>query len=102
MHDPSANLNLSVVSLWELAIKLNIGKLELTYSLDALMQSLESQGFIWCPITPADLMGYLDLPLYHRDPFDRMIIAQAIARNCTLISSDSVFKAYPVPVIWEG
>ncbi|GAB4422306.1 MAG: hypothetical protein OHK0039_38230 [Bacteroidia bacterium] len=101
MNDPDSHLSVSVVSLWELAIKINIGKLQLAYALDALIQSLETQGFIWCPITQADLTEYMNLPLHHRDPFDRTIIAQAIARGCTLISSDQTFKAYPVPVIWK-
>ena len=88
MNAPGAKLGVSAVSLWELAIKVNIGKLSLSYSMDTIIRSLEAQGFIWCPITQADWEQYMTLPLHHRDPFDRMIISQALTRDCILISSD--------------
>ncbi|MCI5149859.1 MAG: type II toxin-antitoxin system VapC family toxin [Candidatus Electrothrix sp. MAN1_4] len=90
IEDFDNNLYLSMASLWEIAIKINIGKLELAQPFAALIpEQLEEHR-----------IKLLYLPLHHRDPFDRLIIAQAICEKLPIISCDQAFPAYPVKLIW--
>lgn len=93
-------LYLSIANLWELAIKLGIGKLKLQNSFHELETILEQLSIRVLPITFADTEFYLSLPLHHRDPFDRMLIAQAINHSLSIVSADAVFDAYPIQRIW--
>ncbi len=91
---------LSAVSAWEIAIKSNIKKLSLPSPVDRYVkQYMTSNGFLWLPIELTDIAGVETLPLHHRDPFDRLLIAQARARQLTIISSDASFSKYDVPLI---
>ena len=92
---------LSSASLWEMAIKLNVNKLQLSRSFDELEALLVRMSVRVLPISFADLQEYVKLPLHHRDPFDRMIIAQAIAHSYPLISADHAFSAYPIQQLWD-
>jgi PIN domain nuclease of toxin-antitoxin system len=92
---------ISIASLWEIAIKLSIKKLSLLSSYESIEDSLEPAGISLLPISFADTVQVMNLPLHHRDPFDRIIIAQAINRSIIVVSGDSVFKAYPIQVLWE-
>jgi PIN domain nuclease of toxin-antitoxin system len=86
---------LSIVSLWEIELKRNIGKLELTQPLETLLPKEIT-------ILPLQIehIGYLkNLPFHHRDPFDRMIIAQACVENFTVMTDDGFFKFYDVPIL---
>jgi PIN domain nuclease of toxin-antitoxin system len=91
---------LSIVSLWEIAIKLNLGKLSLKQDYEAIEIELEASDILLLPITFSDTIQIRDLPLHHRDPFDRMLIAQAITRSLTVISRDTAFDAYPIQRFW--
>jgi PIN domain nuclease of toxin-antitoxin system len=91
---------LSIVSLWEIAIKLNLGKLSLQQDYEAIETELEASDILLLPITFNDTIQIRDLPLHHRDPFDRMLIAQAITRSLTVISRDVNFDAYPIQRLW--
>jgi PIN domain nuclease of toxin-antitoxin system len=91
---------LSIVSLWEIAIKLNLGKLSLQQEYEAIETELEASDILLLPITFNDTIQIRDLPLHHRDPFDRMLIAQAITRSLTVISRDTAFDAYPIQRLW--
>jgi PIN domain nuclease of toxin-antitoxin system len=93
-------LYFSVVSLWEITIKLNLGKLKINHTVEELYAFLEQLNIEILPIEQADLAQYLILPLHHRDPFDRLLIAQAIDRNLTLVSIDDAFQSYSVPLLW--
>jgi PIN domain nuclease of toxin-antitoxin system len=93
-------LNFSVVSIWEIAIKLNIGKLKIEHSIEDIYQLLAQLKIEILPIDQLDLDRYLTLPLHHRDPFDRLIISQAIERELILISADGLFEPYPVQRLW--
>ena len=101
MIDLADTVYLSIVSLWEMAIKLNLGKLSLKRSYETIEQELESSDISLLPITFIDTVQIYRLPLHHRDPFDRMLIAQAINKSLILISRDTQFDAYPVQRIWE-
>jgi len=91
----------SIASLWEIAIKANIGKLALSAPFSTLEPNLVALGITSLPITFKDLEVYLSLPLHHRDPFDRILIAQAINHNLFLVSQDSQMDAYPIQRLWE-
>ncbi|PZU97980.1 MAG: PIN domain nuclease [Pseudanabaena sp.] len=91
---------LSIVSLWEIAIKLNLGKLSLQQDYEAIETELEASDILLLPITFNDTIQIRDLPLHHRDPFDRMLIAQAITRSLSVISRDTAFDAYPIQRLW--
>jgi len=92
---------ISVVSLWEIAIKINIGKLSLHKSYERIGIELENSDLVFLPISFANTQKICDLPLHHRDPFDRMLIAQAITQSLILISKDTQFDAYPVQRLWD-
>ena len=91
----------SIVSLWEIAIKANIGKLTLSDSFSTIEPNLKKVGITQLPMTFADLEIYLSLPLYHRDPFDRLLISQEISHSLTFISRDRQVKPYAVKQLWE-
>jgi PIN domain nuclease of toxin-antitoxin system len=99
----------SIVSLWEIAIKINIGKLTLKTNFQAIAaerrasfeQNLIEQDISILPIDIAAIQTYLNLPLHHRDPFDRILIAQSIDLALTIISCDIQFDAYPVTRLWD-
>jgi PIN domain nuclease of toxin-antitoxin system len=98
--DDASQLNFSVVSIWEIAIKLNIGKLKIEHSIEDIYQLLAQLKIEILPIERLDLDRYLTLPLHHRDPFDRLIISQSIDRELILISADGAFEPYPVQRLW--
>ncbi|MDJ0661469.1 MAG: type II toxin-antitoxin system VapC family toxin [Crocosphaera sp.] len=101
MINVADNVYLSIVSLWEIAIKLNLGKLSLKRSYETIEQELKSSDILLLPISFIDTLQIYRLPLHHRDPFDRMLIAQAISKSLILISRDTQFDAYPIQRIWE-
>jgi PIN domain nuclease of toxin-antitoxin system len=92
---------LSIASLWEIAIKSSLGKLELDQPFAELIQrQLVANEITVLPIKFVHLVGLTGLPFHHRDPFDRLIIAQAIAERVPVVSSDGAFRDYPVQVVW--
>ena len=100
IQNPKNTMYLSIVSFWEIAIKLNIGKLAIDMSFDELKQEADKNYFIILPIQYEDTRIITTLELLHKDPFDRILIAQAIHNNLTLITRDTNFYAYPVKIIW--
>ena len=101
IEDEDNSLYLSIASLWEITIKLSLGKLYLQLSVDEMVESFLIPGGIEIlQIETGHLSILRDLPLHHRDPFDRLIIAQAQAEKMTLISADGVFKLYSVDLNW--
>lgn len=91
----------SIASLWEISIKLNIGKLSLTIPFESIDADIAASNIVILPITFADTVRYRSLPLYHRDPFDRMLVAQAIDRDYVLVSRDGALDAYGVRLLWK-
>jgi PIN domain nuclease of toxin-antitoxin system len=99
--DVKNNLLLSAASLWEIAIKVGIGKLELLQPFDEFIpEQLNQNSIDVLPIKASHLSKLIVLPFHHRDPFDRIIIAQAIAEGIPLIASDAAFHQYGVELIW--
>ncbi len=94
-------LLLSIASLWEIAIKLRLSKLTVAMPVEVLMtQQLTQNDIALLPITVAPLMIVSTLPLHHRDPFDRLLIAQAMVEQMPIVSADPAFDAYPVQRLW--
>ena len=91
----------SIVSLWEIAIKANIGKLDLSFPFSTISSNLINLEIAELPITFKDLEIYLSLPLHHRDPFDRILIAQAMNHALIFISQDAQMDAYSIQRFWE-
>jgi len=100
LEDSSNTLWLSIASLWEISIKLGLGKLSLQNSFSELEEVLQQLKIEVLPITFSDTERYLNLPLYHRDPFDRVLVAQAMNNSLVLISRDRAFDAYNIPRVW--
>ena len=98
--DRSNFLIASAFSLWELAIKVSIGKLTLSSSLPETIERIRSHRISWLPINHAHLLQLAELPLHHRDPFDRLLAAQAIVEGATLLSADPAFDNYGVTRCW--
>lgn len=92
---------LSIASLWEMAIKLNIGKLPLQGAFEDIEPQLIAAGIKILPVTFADTVQFRYLPLHHRDPFDRILVAQAMNHSLILISRDVAFDSYDIQRVWS-
>src|SRR4051812_29236076 len=93
---------ISMASVWEMAIKVGLGKLQPHVPFAVLVSQQLQQNRIALPdITVGHTLQVAQLPYHHRDPFDRMLIAQAMAEGLPIISADGLFDAYPVPRIWQ-
>ena len=99
--DPDSEIFLSIASLWEIAIKVNIGKLALDKPFNQLFpDEIDSHGIEILDITIDSLVQLTALPPHHRDPFDRLIIAQALVENLPIISVDRNFDTYGIVREW--
>jgi PIN domain nuclease of toxin-antitoxin system len=95
--DPDSDVVVSAATIWEAAIKRALGKLH--FETPLLLDTLSRGGIRVLPITAEHALAAGDLPRHHDDPFDRMLIAQAIAEDLTVITHDMRFGSYPVAVI---
>lgn len=104
MADESNQLWFSVASIWEIGIKVAMGKLPLPEPIDSYISTRMMQiGSQYLEITASHALGAAALPLHHRDPFDRMLIAQAQIEQMTLVSADSMFNQYrDLSLLWAG
>lgn len=99
--DPANQLVLSVTSLWEIQIKGQLGKLDIRLPLaEIVAHQQETNGLVILPIVQAHVLALEALPLHHRDPFDRLLVAQALVEGAALVSADPVLKAYSVDIRW--
>ena len=94
VEDPGNDVLVSVVSLWEIAVKTRVGKLEA--DIRQITDAVQQDGFALLDISVAHLLTLAGLPLHHRDPFDHLLIAQAITEDATFISEDRNTAQYPV------
>ena len=92
---------ISSASLWEIAIKTSLEKLKLSSSFDDLLNTVNDYDYNILQIKHEYLRIYYNLPLLHRDPFDRLLISTAISENLTLITKDENIQKYDVPWIWN-
>jgi PIN domain nuclease of toxin-antitoxin system len=97
IEDDGIERRLSAASVWEVAVKRRLGKLEAAADFHEL---LYRQGLRGLPVTDVHAARIADLPLHHRDPFDRMLVAQALAEGMSILSADARLRAYDAPVLW--
>ena len=101
LQDPSHDRLLSAASLWEIAIKFSLGRLPLSLPYRQWMEkAIVDLGLVVLPITLDHTDRQATLPWHHRDPFDRMLVAQAVEEQIPLISADRALRAYPVEILW--
>lgn len=101
ISDLNNELFLSVASLWEIAVKASLNKLELLRPFEQLIpDQLEKNAIDILPIEISHLSELMKLSFHHRDPFDRLIIAQGISEKLPIISNDAAFQNYSVDLIW--
>ncbi|GIV60348.1 MAG: twitching motility protein PilT [Rhodothermaceae bacterium] len=101
IEEPGNEIYISVVNAWEIQIKSHLGKLKLSKSvMEIIEQEQKVNGFQVLPVTLEHVYTLDRLPLHHRDPFDRLLIAQAEHENLTLITSDDKMEAYEVNTLW--
>jgi PIN domain nuclease of toxin-antitoxin system len=99
--DPDCEVFVSIVTVWEIAIKAGLGQLETPRDLGGfLRRELAGNGFETLPITFEHAVAARDLPRHHRDPFDRLLICQSRVETLTLISDDAAMAAYGANVVW--
>ena len=101
LSDPAQALFLSAASSWEIAIKAALGQLNLPEPPEKYIPSrMAAFNILGLPIEHTHALRVFGLPSHHRDPFDRILIAQAQAEGLTILTTDRVFAAYDVPIIW--
>jgi PIN domain nuclease of toxin-antitoxin system len=100
LRERTTELYLSLASVWEIQIKVQLGKLPLRMPLAQLIaEQVETNGFTLLPVIVEHVYRLDQLPLYHRDPFDRILVAQAMVEHMTMLSSDSLLAQYAITVI---
>lgn len=100
MEAADARLHLSAASIWEMAIKASLRHLTLPDTVDAYVREKVDEGYRLLPVSWAHAAAVERLPFHHRDPFDRLLVAHAMAERWPLVTRDRVFRKYGVEVIW--
>lgn len=101
LMDPANDLYLSAASVWELAIKAGNKKITLADPVAGYVAKwTAAYHLLSLPVEAAHAAAVADLPFHHKDPFDRLLIAQTSAENMTLVTADAVLGAYGVPILW--
>jgi PIN domain nuclease of toxin-antitoxin system len=103
IKDPRSELYFSAVTSWEISIKFRIAKLQLPEPpLTLVPKAIADQGLRPLAISHAHTLAVSTLPLFHGDPFDRLLIAQAQLENMVILTADAAFRQYDVKVMWSG
>ena len=101
LADSSNTIILSVISTWEMQIKIQIGKLDVGKPLTEIITEQQTEnGIQILPIDLAHTLKISELPLHHNDPFNRLLIAQSLVENIPILSKDAVFQKYDAEVLW--
>jgi PIN domain nuclease of toxin-antitoxin system len=99
--DPLNEIEISPATYWEVAIKVGIGKYSLAEPVELFFErELAMNQFRILPIEPRHVAPLTTLPMHHRDPFDRLMIAQAMVEQIPIVSADAIFDAYPIQRLW--
>jgi PIN domain nuclease of toxin-antitoxin system len=98
LEDTGNELLFSAASLWEVAIKSSLGREDFRVEPRLLRRGLLDSGYLELPITSQHAVGVSSLPLHHKDPFDRLLVAQALEEGVSLLSADERLAAYGAPV----
>ena len=100
VEDSENTSYISIASLWEMSIKISLGKLVIDKGFKEVIKDLSESGIEILPISFDHVLKSSTLPFYHRDPFDRIIIAQSICEGMKLLSADEIFDKYIVDRTW--
>lgn len=101
IQDASNDILISPASFWEMAIKISLGKWQLNRPYGEFVDiTLSRYGFQMLPILPTHTAALIELPFHHRDPFDRLLAAQALIEDIPLVSADAIFDQYGVNRLW--
>jgi PIN domain nuclease of toxin-antitoxin system len=100
LQDPSNTLLVSAASIWEMVIKIQLGKLTLRLPLRNIVSEQQSNRISILPVRLSHALAVDQLPSIHRDPFDRMVIAQANIEGAEMVTADHVFSQDPVRLLW--
>lgn len=100
IEKPTNVIYLSIASMWEMAIKMQLKKLDIDKTIEEIIDLVAFNGFELLPILPEHIVRLTTLDFYHRDPFDRIIIAQGLVENQEIVSRDKVFDYYGIKRIW--
>ncbi len=98
LEDPRHELLFSAASIWEVSIKASLGRSDFDADPRVLRRGLLDNGYAELPVTGAHAAAVLDLPPHHRDPFDRLLVAQAQVEGITLLTADATVARYPGPI----
>ena len=97
---PENKKYVSIASLWEVAIKMSIGKLHFDGGIERFIEAIEENSFLLLEVDPEHIKAVSNLPLIHRDPFDRMLVAQAMIENISIMTIDTNILKYDITSIW--
>jgi PIN domain nuclease of toxin-antitoxin system len=100
LKNPGNTVLVSVVSIWEMIIKQQIGKLSLKVPLRTILSQQQANGIQVLPMNLDHVLSLENLPVIHKDPFDRLLITQANVEGAALLSADAIFSQYAVNVVW--
>lgn len=101
IDDPANTKFVSPATYWELAIKIGLGKFVLAESYaDFIQHAIFDNGFLILPIEPRHTAILVSLPLHHKDPFDRLMVAQAMVEAISLVTADPALDQYPITRLW--
>jgi PIN domain nuclease of toxin-antitoxin system len=100
LRDPANTVWFSVVNVWEMVIKNQLGKLILHLPLTQIVAQQQANGLQVLPVTLAHTLAVEKLPPVHKDPFDRLLAAQANVEGAEFVTADAIFAQYPVRVLW--
>lgn len=100
IEDRDAELVLSAASVWEMAIKASLGRLRLPTTVSGYVAEKVRQGYRPLSVSAVHAARVEELPWHHRDPFDRLLAAQALTEGCPVITRDRVFRKYGIEMVW--
>jgi PIN domain nuclease of toxin-antitoxin system len=100
VDDAENTVHICTISLWEIAIKVNLGKLKLNWTFNEFLRSVEMSDFSVLHIENKHLQKLADIPFLHKDPFDRLLISTALVENLTVITVDDCIRKYDVSWVW--
>jgi len=100
INNPENRIYICSISLWEIAIKMHLGKLTLSFTLDEMLNDIKTRDFNILQIENEHLKMLAELPAIHKDPFDRLIASSALAEGLTIITIDENIQRYGAPWIW--
>jgi len=100
IFDAKNKIYVSIATAWEVAIKMSIGKLSFDGGIDGFIEAIENENFAMMEISTEHIKIVTDLPFIHRDPFDRILVAQAIAEDISVMTTDANMLKYDIKPVW--